>query len=701
MRHAGMHWPANANGEHPDRGTIYALPGVEDGCLLMLADSARYWYEEARAHAQTVVWRGLPRPNKLPAMLKWNAKRVADEVLNLWDEQRHDGTEYFQPLNELQFLKESGEDWIGYGPMARRLANLRQELRRRLPPSVWLVFPPWVPGDDLANIGDWAFEAVQWDVIGLHAYDSADSIRARYYEYRQQFPTHHIFIGEWNANHGGHDEEQALVALAEIADRDPLFLGATYYIWETNNEGEHDLSVWGNGRRLALFQDPPRTPSVVPPPVEPPKEEPVLEEVNAWEFWDARTIAAAADVPLAMVEETWPHVVPQLALCGVNTKKIQIAVIGTMAHETASQFKPVLEAFWLLGPNGEETPAWQAATARYGGYPGTGDVQLTWLNNFQRYNAKLEGLWGVGSPNIVLNPRLALDQDVAAAVIGLWFRDERALPTPSWPQGYSLQDACDLDDDEWIRILVYGAADPIGQARIATVRAALTGQVTPAVLVYDPNTPPQRQIQNWVCAIRAATWALLSLGINVTAAQMQDEMVPGTVTPAKGLLDGRGYGLASTLGRHLPSGTKIEVVENPDWDAVWNRAGNGPICLGSGNPEMYHWINIAKQLPDGTLSAPNPAPNHPSPLPIGDVLDRGEFDRYYGSWNMVHVDLGIYEVIPAEPNRPGSPDLNTLVGVAYHNDGVVLPVLADAIREQDWGKVEAAAKFLRDNNPDK
>lgn len=29
MRHAGVHWPTG--GEHPDRETIYQLPGVADG----------------------------------------------------------------------------------------------------------------------------------------------------------------------------------------------------------------------------------------------------------------------------------------------------------------------------------------------------------------------------------------------------------------------------------------------------------------------------------------------------------------------------------------------------------------------------------------------------------------------------------------------------------------------------------------------
>jgi hypothetical protein len=277
MRHAGMHWPANANGEHPDRETIYQLPGVEGGCLLMLADSARYWYDEARRRCPLVVWRGLPRPNKLPASMDWRPNAVADEVLNLWWEAAHSGgTEWYTPLNELQFYKESGEQWQGYADMAEKLSRLRPVLRRRLAPSVNMLFPPWVPQDDAAKMDEWATEAEQWDGLVLHVYDSADSMRTRYYEYRQRFPTKPIFIGEWNANHTGNEEVEALEALAEIAARDPLFLGAAYYIWETRNPGEEDLSVWGNNRRLQLFQNPPGIPSVEPP-AEPPEEPSVVD----------------------------------------------------------------------------------------------------------------------------------------------------------------------------------------------------------------------------------------------------------------------------------------------------------------------------------------------------------------------------------------------------------------------------------------
>lgn len=709
IRHAGVHWPENAGGEHPSPATIIRLPGMA-GASLTCSPSARYWYEAIRAAnpAGVHVWRAIPRAGKLPANLNWKARPLADEVLNLWDEQIHHDTEHFLPLNELQFPKESGQAFQGYAYVASRLEDLRVELVDRfakLGQTVRLHFPAWVPQDELDHLDEWQRYAERWDVIHLHCYGSAEAQLARYESYRAAFPNHPIFVGEWNANHEGAEEQLALEMWADVADRDPLLLGVTYYIWETRNDGEQDLSIFGNDERLKLFLSPPMAVAVTPPapPLPPPPEVPV-PEINPQEFWSFDQIAQAAQCPVENVRLTMTHLAPQLALCGLWRKDIVIGVIGTIAHETASSFLPVKEGFYLGedpdgNPDGLSPAERHRRTLDYYPHFGMGDVQLTHETNYARYTVRLEQLWGAGSPNLVAHPELALDQDVAAAVIAMWFRDERALPTPSWPQGYSLQDACRLADDDWIRILVYGASDPVGQARIARVRQMLTGVPTSTSLSYNPDTAPQRQIQNWVCAIRAGTWALLSMGVNVTAAQMQDEMVPGTVTPAQGLLDGRGYGLASSIGAHLPRGTRIEVIPGCTWNDVWSRAGRGPICLGSGDSRLYHWINVALQRDDGALDAPNPAPNHPSPLPIGDVLDRSEFERYAGSWSMVFVEVYPVASDQPEPRPIGTPDLETLVGVAYHEDGVVIPALSGAIASGDWGQVEATRKFLRDNNP--
>jgi hypothetical protein len=94
---------------------------------------------------------------------------------------------------------------------------------------------------------------------------------------------------------------------------------------------------------------------------------------------------------------------------------------------------------------------------------------------------------------------------------------------------------------------------------------------------------------------------------------------------------------------------------------------------------------------DGTLVLENPARGYKG---ISDQL-RDSFASL-GPFAMVTI-LG--EQAPVEPDRP-APDLATLVGVAYHEDGVIVPALAGALAGKDWSQVDAALRFLRENNPD-
>src|SRR5688500_14443347 len=205
LRHAGLHWPTG--GENPNRQTIYDMPGVAQGGLILLSESARFWYDEARMKCPLVVWRGLPRSqeNKLPADLNWNPKLLADEVLNLWNEQPHYGREYFVPLNELQFPFESGHDsFPGFAFMAEMLGLLRVELRRRLPENVKLVWPAWGPDQPYMDapfdaVREWFHEAAKWDVISAHVYShntgdpshfGAANVDRTHAWYRSVFPNH-------------------------------------------------------------------------------------------------------------------------------------------------------------------------------------------------------------------------------------------------------------------------------------------------------------------------------------------------------------------------------------------------------------------------------------------------------------------------------------------------------------------------------
>ena len=136
MRHAGMHWPAMA--ERPSRQAITSLPGVQNGVLVILADSARFHYDAIR-YGSAGLPGGLARPatgRPAAGAPGLGRRRVADECLNLWDEQPHHGVEWFTPLNELQFPWESGEEeFAGFRVTAERLGRLREALRERFASS--------------------------------------------------------------------------------------------------------------------------------------------------------------------------------------------------------------------------------------------------------------------------------------------------------------------------------------------------------------------------------------------------------------------------------------------------------------------------------------------------------------------------------------------------------------------------------------
>lgn len=286
MRHAGMHWPTMA--ERPSRQTITSLPGVQDGVLVILADSARFHYDAIRTEAPNcvVVWRALPRVDRLPAHLEWDADRVADECLNLWDEQPHGGTEWFTPLNELQFPWESGEEtFAGFSVTAERLGRLRGALRLRfesLGHDVQLVFPAWCPDQPdgrvdapFAAADEWLGEAMAWDAIGMHVYSHTDGDPehrgarnvTRTHEVMRRLLTDRfgdagrvkpVVYTEMNANRDPSvSDRDMLAAAARVCAADPHCLGYAYYIWETEREHERGFSVFGNDARMALFQDPP------------------------------------------------------------------------------------------------------------------------------------------------------------------------------------------------------------------------------------------------------------------------------------------------------------------------------------------------------------------------------------------------------------------------------------------------------------
>ena len=152
-------------------------------------------------------------------------------------------------------------------------------------------------------------------------------------------------------------------------------------------------------------------------------------------------------------------------------------------------------------------------------------------------------------------------------------------------------------------------------------------------------------MQDWACSIRTATWLLKSLGVPADAGDLQDEMVPRYVTPAAGLLDARGYGIAETVKAHLPEPwrERVRVFESIAWDEARALAGRGPLAIGG--RAWNHWSAVRRPNPDGTLALANPAPNWQG---VGDTMDRAEWDRF-GPWSAVWINA---EGAPAQPVPP-------------------------------------------------
>lgn len=651
MKHAGVHWPEAAGGEHPDRETILSLPGMA-GATLICSPSARYHYDVIRKRhpSAVVVWRAIPRQGRLPAQLGWDANKVADECLNLWDEQPHGGMEWFLPLNELQFVKESGQPFAGYAQTAERLSKLRYQLWRKFDErgqNVRLMFPAWVPSDDGDRAHEWVSEAMEWDAVALHAYGNADEIIARYHAYRDLLGPHMpIFLGEWNANHAVTDERETVQRLAELADTDPAFLGAAYYIWETRNDGEEDLSVWGNPSRLALFRDPPVISGGQPMPPTPAPEpsQPDKPAIDPWAFWSADEIAAATQCPADAVRETWPRLVEQLVHCGLTDKPTQIAMIGTVAIETARQFRPVREAFWL-------DEAWRAANLRYYPFYGRGDIQLTWEANYRTYGPKIAELWQTDPSqpdfDLVGNPDRALDPDISAAVAALYFRDHGGDGLALIPQ------AARAGDWHEVRRLVQGG-DAGLDALIAIAAALGADQPQPAAgALYGPDVPDSiiRQRNNWSCAVRstfAALWSMAQQGQGEPVTygdggprDVYDWMVPAIDDSSAGLHDHTGAQLAALLrskGYAASSAYPVTLAQ------VRERAGHQPVMVGG--DAWNHWVMVRGVTDDGGLVLENPMPGHQA---INDYM-RDSWGRR-GPFAMVWIDL------PAAV-EPSPPDLS-------------------------------------------
>lgn len=223
--------------------------------------------------------------------------------------------------------------------------------------------------------------------------------------------------------------------------------------------------------------------------------------------------------------------------------------------------------------------------------------------------------------------------------------------------------------------------------------------------LYVPDVPDEVILQknNWSCAVRAtyaALWALAAKG-KIEAVTYGDEgprdvyawMVPEFDDPSVGLKLADGSGLVEMLARH---GITAHAEYPTTLTAVQARAGYQPVLLGG--RAWNHWVLVNGLEPDGTLILENPSPGFGG---ISGEL-RDSFDRL-GPMTMVWIEEPATAPVPRE--APDLEQLQTLVGVAFHEDGVVIPALAAALANPDDTNLriqtDAVLRWLRANNPDR
>jgi hypothetical protein len=143
---------------------------------------------------------------------------------------------------------------------------------------------------------------------------------------------------------------------------------------------------------------------------------------------DIATALAAQQVPPTNVTANWPIVYQALRAAGIADRATQIAAAATIVVETGVTIDGINRTFTPIPELGDEAyfrnelgNDWQ--------YHGRGYIQITWSANYAHYGNEL-------SIDLLHNPDLALQPEVAAKILALYFR-EHGIPAlaaaSDWP----------------------------------------------------------------------------------------------------------------------------------------------------------------------------------------------------------------------------------------------------------------------------
>jgi hypothetical protein len=694
-RHAGIGFPDGPI----ELGTIFALPSPD---LLMLVTEARWHHDEAARAGRRVLWRAIPNRGKRPAEVGWSPVRAVDEALNLTDA-ASEPIRDFVPWNELDLQDERGDhadDFSAldyrYGLLGGFLFSSLTLLRQRLA-GTRLHFPAFTPDHDaLLYVDRWRAAAELADVLDFHAYDSLDKIRARYEAHRQAFPAKPLALTEWHCKGDIEEERRVLTWLADAMVADPLFDAAYFYIWRWWDHPDWWSDAWDiehSRERLALFQNPPIAADqpVLPPapPEEPPMPDfpiPVDDAGNEW----APSRQDIIDGAVAVADEAGLPRDLMLALCLAESGE------GLQSFERWYRFTDEAKGYIV----NRDRDGLQSILDRCAAV-GTADISFGPCHQTWRWSPEYNGQpYDLQS---ILEFRKLYLQDHGHAL-----RVARDQIARFWAT---------YGPDKRETLARYnkpdGSASAAARARYANMLELARGMLpaepgpppAPGGVVYDGYRDPQP----------AGTFPAMPRGV---------------------ILHGSRSGKAGNPKASEYAGTANWEVNNPN-DLGWHATiGEGTVAVHL-DPRQWGWnargssshflaVEFAQATVDEAISDAQvdafcawltervlPVwPALPMFFPTHAELDgTPEYGPHDGKSDVFPLGddradelrariMARLEPAPIPEPEP-APDLATLVGVAYHEDGVVIPALEGAIASGDMGQVAAVLKFLRENNPDR
>lgn len=345
---------------------------------------------------------------------------------------------------------------------------------------------------------------------------------------------------------------------------------------------------------------------------------------DPYAYWSPARIAEVTGCPEVAVRMHWPLVVAALERLGIGDRPVQVAAIGTIAIETASQFSPVREAFWL----DEE---WRRENLRYYPYYGRGHIQLTWESNYRAAGEAL-GVDLVGDPNLALDPKTSAD------ILAWYFNTHGGGPR--------IPEAARRGDWREVRRLVQGGS--AGLDRFVQIVTALDGGA-PMTVRYDKTYPAIAQNDPWSCAPTSTRWALHALGRRPTEAWIESQMIAdGVVSKEAGLLDASGAQLAAWIKAQYGE-FGYDSNSEPSISFDWALAEGGhayPFLVGG--RAWNHWSAV-RDARDGALLLMNPADGW---MGVGQIMTRDQFGALgpFSAVRVWHPDL--LAPAPAPPAPP-------------------------------------------------